>query len=166
MGPRQRGLSSDQLSNSNVHSGEGVTNVIPGDAKIIFNFRYSPASQADDLKQQVHACLDRHELKYTADWWHTGTPYYTAPDVLTHCADAAIMAVTGRTAIHFTGGGTSDGRFLAPLGAQVIELGPVSASIHKFNEHLRISDFTQLIEIYTQLLQEVSAASCSATATE
>ena len=145
---------------SNVHSGQGVTNVIPGEAQVIFNFRYSPASDAEDLKQQVEACLQRHEVKYTADWWHTGTPYYTPADVLSHCADAAILAATGRTATHFTGGGTSDGRFLAPLGAQVIELGPVSASIHKFNEHLRLSDFAELIDIYTQLLRELSEA-CS-----
>lgn len=143
---------------SNLHSGEGATNVIPGDAQVIFNFRYAPSSQADDLKHRVEQCLDTHQIKYTADWWHTGEPYYTAPDVLTHCTDAAILAVTGRNAQHFTGGGTSDGRFLAPLGAQVIELGPVSASIHKFNEHLRVSDFAQLIEIYTQLLHELSAA--------
>ncbi len=148
---------------SNLHSGQGVTNVIPGDAQVIFNFRYAPVSQAEALKQQVHACLDQHGVKYTADWWHTGQPYYTPPDTLTHCADAAILAATGRTATHFTGGGTSDGRFLAPLGAQVIELGPVSASIHKFNEHLKLDDFYQLIEIYTQLLRELSGACAQST---
>lgn len=141
---------------ANFHSGTGATNVIPGQAEVVFNFRYAPCSSADGLKQQVIECLDRHGVRYSADWWHTGEPYYTPPGVLTAATDAAIAQVTGRTPVHFTGGGTSDGRFLAPLGAEVIELGPVSASIHKFNEHLLLSDFDALCQIHATLLDELS----------
>ena len=142
---------------SNFHSGRGVTNVIPGNAEVIFNFRYAPSSEAEDLKARVHACLDHHGLKYDADWWHTGTPYYTPEAELSRCADQAIQQITGLTPEHFTGGGTSDGRFLAPLGAQVIELGPVSASIHKYNEQLELNDFDQLCRIHAALLSQLSA---------
>ncbi len=141
---------------SNINSGTGATNVIPGQAEVVFNFRYAPCSSAADLKQHVTDCLDRHNVRYEADWWHTGEPYYTPPGILTEAADAAIDQITGRSPVHFTGGGTSDGRFLAPLGAQVIELGPVSASIHKFNEHLKLEDFDALCQIHTALLSELS----------
>ncbi len=142
---------------ANFHSGTGTSNVIPGEAKIVFNFRYAPCSGADQLKQQVIDCLDRHAVEFTADWWHTGEPYYTAPGLLTGAVEAAISSITGVTPQAFTGGGTSDGRFLAPLGAQVIELGPVSASIHKHNEHLELAGLERLGAIYLALLKELAA---------
>lgn len=141
---------------SNINSGTGATNVIPGQAEVVFNFRYAPCSSAEQLKQKVIDCLDRHNVRYSADWWHTGEPYYTPTGRLTEAADKAIGQVTGRKPLHFTGGGTSDGRFLAPLGAEVIELGPVSASIHKFNEHLKLDDFDALCAIHAALLRELS----------
>ncbi len=141
---------------ANFHSGTGATNVIPGEAKVVFNFRYAPCSQAEDLQRQVTECLDRHGLKYEADWWHTGEPYHTPPGLLTQAVEAAIELVQGRQPLAFTGGGTSDGRFLAPLGAQVVELGPVSASIHKYNEHIRVDELDQLCNIYIAVLRELS----------
>lgn len=141
---------------SNINSGTGATNVIPGQAEVVFNFRYAPCSSAEQLKQKVIDCLDRHNVRYSADWWHTGEPYYTPAGRLTEAADKAIGQVTGHKPLHFTGGGTSDGRFLAPLGAEVIELGPVSASIHKFNEHLKLDDFDAMCAIHAALLRELS----------
>lgn len=141
---------------ANFHSGTGATNVIPGEAKVVFNFRYAPCSEATALQQAVTDCLDRHGLEYEADWWHTGEPYHTPPGLLTAAVESAIEQIRGRTPLAFTGGGTSDGRFLAPLGAQVVELGPVSASIHKYNEHIRVDELDQLCNIYIAVLREVS----------
>ncbi len=142
---------------ANFHSGTGATNVIPGEAQVVFNFRYAPCSAAAALQQAVTDCLDRHGLEYQADWWHTGEPYHTPPGLLTEAVESAIEQVQGRTPLAFTGGGTSDGRFLAPLGAQVVELGPVSASIHKHNEHIRVDELDQLCNIYIAVLRELSS---------
>ncbi len=142
---------------ANFHSGTGATNVIPGEAQVVFNFRYAPCSAAAALQQAVTDCLDRHGLEYQADWWHSGEPYHTPPGLLTEAVESAIEQVQGRTPLAFTGGGTSDGRFLAPLGAQVVELGPVSASIHKHNEHIRVDELDQLCNIYIAVLRELSS---------
>lgn len=142
---------------ANFNSGTGASNVIPGEAQVQFNFRYAPVSAADDLKAAVHECLDRHGVEYEASWWHTGEPYYTAPGALTAAVSQAITTITGRTAEAFTGGGTSDGRFLAPLGAQVVELGPVSASIHKYNEHIAVDQLDTLRQIYAQALRQLAS---------
>lgn len=142
---------------ANFHSGTGASNVIPGEAQIVFNFRYAPVSEAEQLKAAVEDCLGRHEVRYTADWWHTGEPYYTPPGELTGAVEQAIEEICGSQPEAFTGGGTSDGRFLAPLGAQVVELGPVSASIHKFNEHIRLEELDQLCNIYIACLRRLSS---------
>lgn len=137
---------------SNLRAGTGANNVIPGSAECIFNFRYSTATTADELRRKVTAVLERHLPKHEARWWHTGEPYYTADGALTRAAILAVQTVTGRTPELFTGGGTSDGRFLAPLGAQVVEIGPVNATIHQVDERVRIEDLERLSQVYERLL--------------
>ncbi len=140
---------------SNVNAGTGANNVIPGHADLIFNFRYSTESTAEDLKARTSAILDRHDLRYEADWWHSGEPYLTEPGALIDAASAAVQQVTGHTPALFTGGGTSDGRFIAPWGAQVVEIGPVNDSIHKVNEHIRVDDLPRLSAIYERILDQL-----------
>ncbi len=140
---------------SNIRSGTGANNVIPGSADVVFNFRYSTASTAEALRAKVTAVLDRHLPKYEARWWHSGEPYYTGSGALVDAASAAIKDVTGLTPVLFTGGGTSDGRFLAPLGAQVVEIGPVNATIHQVNECVRIEDLDRLSQVYERLLERL-----------
>jgi succinyl-diaminopimelate desuccinylase len=143
---------------SNLRAGTGANNVIPGSAECVFNFRYSTANTADALRARVTAVLDRHLPKYEAKWWHTGEPYYTGAGALVAAANEAVKAVTGLAPVLFTGGGTSDGRFLAPLGAQVVEIGPVNASIHQVDERVRIDDLERLSRIYQQLLERLLRA--------
>ena len=138
---------------SNLTAGTGANNVIPGEASAVFNFRYSPAVTADELRAKVSAVLNRHLPRHEATWWHSGEPYYTEPGLLIEAAQQAIRDTTGHKPILFTGGGTSDGRFLAPLGAQVIEIGPVNDSIHKVNECVRIADLEPLARIHLRLLE-------------
>ena len=140
---------------SNVKAGTGANNVIPGHAEAIFNFRYSTESTAEALRARATAVLDKHLPKYEANWWHTGEPYYTESAELTAAAIAAIGEVTGRTPELFTGGGTSDGRFIAPLGTQVVEIGPVNASIHQVDERVRISDLDLLSKVYEKVLDKL-----------
>jgi succinyl-diaminopimelate desuccinylase len=140
---------------SNIRSGTGANNVIPGSAEVVFNFRYSTATTADSLRARVTAVLDKHLPKYEARWWHSGEPYYTGTGPLVDAASAAIGEVTGLTPALFTGGGTSDGRFLAPLGAQVVEIGPVNATIHQVNERVRIDDLDRLSRVYERLLERL-----------
>ena len=137
---------------SNLRSGTGANNVIPGEADCVFNFRYSTESTADGLKARTTQVLQKHLPRFEAKWWHTGEPYYTADGALTRAATDAVRAVTGRVPLLFTGGGTSDGRFLAPLGAQVVEIGPINATIHQVNECVRIEDLERLSSIYERLL--------------
>jgi succinyl-diaminopimelate desuccinylase len=137
---------------SNLRAGTGANNVIPGTAECIFNFRYSSASSADDLRRKVTAVLEKHLPKHEARWWHTGEPYYTGAGALVTAATEAVKEATGLAPTLFTGGGTSDGRFLAPLGAQVVEIGPVNETIHKVNECVRIDDLERLSRIYERLL--------------
>jgi succinyl-diaminopimelate desuccinylase len=142
---------------SNFHAGTGANNVIPGTADCIFNFRYSSQSTADGLRARAEDVLRRHLPRYEARWWHSGEPYYTADGALTRAAEAAIREVTGLTPERFTGGGTSDGRFLAPLGAQVVEIGPVNATIHQVNECVRIEDLDTLSRIHQRVLERLLA---------
>ncbi len=137
---------------SNFHAGTGANNVIPGHAELVFNFRYSTESNAEGLKARVSDILDRHGLVYEADWWHSGEPFLTLPGALINAAVAATQAVTGNTPVLFTGGGTSDGRFIAPWGAQVVEIGPINDSIHKLNEHVLVEDLPRLSAIYERTL--------------
>ncbi|MGQ0618821.1 MAG: succinyl-diaminopimelate desuccinylase [Panacagrimonas sp.] len=143
---------------SNLHAGTGANNVIPGEAEVVFNFRYCTESDAESLKSRVHAMLDRWCPQYEADWWHTGEPFLTRSGRLIEAARAAIAGVTG---IHqpelFTGGGTSDARFIAPWGAEVVEIGPINDSIHKIDEHVRVADLMPLSRIYENLLRSLAA---------
>jgi succinyl-diaminopimelate desuccinylase len=140
---------------SNIRSGTGANNVIPGSAEVVFNFRYSTASTADALQARVTAILDKHLPQYEARWWHSGEPYYTGSGALVDSARGAIKDVTGLAPVLFTGGGTSDGRFLAPLGAQVVEIGPVNATIHQVDECVRIADLERLSRVYERLLERL-----------
>ena len=140
---------------SNLNAGTGAPNVIPGELKTRFNLRYSPVQKLDELKRSVEMVLARHKVKYTLEWYLSGEPFYTPPGQLSSAVCAAVRAITGRQPTLSTGGGTSDGRFIAPLGAQVVELGVVNASIHKVNECVRIEDVDTLHAIYLQTLRNL-----------
>ena len=142
---------------SNIHAGAGTTNVIPGSLDILFNFRFAPVSDADSLKTRVHAVLDRHGLHYDLAWTLSASPFLTGRGPLTTAAEDAILAATGVVTELSTTGGTSDGRFIAPLGAQVVELGVVNASIHKVNECVRLSDIDALQRMYFNVLRNLLA---------
>ncbi|MBL6751521.1 MAG: succinyl-diaminopimelate desuccinylase [Nevskia sp.] len=143
---------------SNFHSGTGANNVIPGEADAVFNFRYCTESTAAGLKARVHAVLDRHLPRYQADWWHTGEPFLTRAGRLIEAARAAIGEIAAVQPELFTGGGTSDARFLAPLGAEVVEIGPINGSIHKIDEHVRIADLEPLSRIYERIARSLLGA--------
>jgi succinyl-diaminopimelate desuccinylase len=140
---------------SNLNAGTGAPNVIPGELKARFNLRYSPAQTLTSLKTTVDDILRRHDLRYTLEWFVSGEPFYTATGVLTDAVAAAVAEVTGARPKLSTGGGTSDGRFIAPLGAEVVELGVVSATIHKVNECVRVADIEALHHMYCNLLQRL-----------
>jgi len=142
---------------SNLNAGTGAPNVIPGELKARFNLRYSPVQSLEQLKRTVEELLDRHQVKYTLEWYLSGEPVYTPPGPLSSAVCAAVRTVTGREPSLSTGGGTSDGRFIAPMGAQVVELGVVNASIHKVNECVRIEDVDTLHAIYLQALRNLLA---------
>ncbi len=142
---------------SNLNAGTGAPNVIPGELKARFNLRYSPVQTLDELKRSVEEVLTRHRVKYTLEWYLSGEPFYTPPGLLSDAVCAAVRTVTGREATLSTGGGTSDGRFIAPMGAQVVELGGVNASIHKVNECVRIEDIDTLHAMYLQTLRNLLA---------
>jgi len=140
---------------SNFNSGTGAGNVIPGDATVRFNFRYSSAVTKEELKQRVHALLDEHRLKYSIDWRPMGDPFLTAPGDLSHAMQDAVEKATGLRPKLDTGGGTSDGRFIAPMGAQVVEFGPRNASIHKIDECVAVKELEQLVDIYFDVLKKL-----------
>jgi succinyl-diaminopimelate desuccinylase len=137
---------------SNLNAGTGAPNVIPGELKARFNLRYSPVQTIDGLKEIVEGILRKHGIRYTLEWYVSGEPFYTPPGPLSNAAVAAIEEVTGRKPVLSTGGGTSDGRFIAPMGAQVVEIGVVNATIHKVNECVRIAEVDTLHEIYYRTL--------------
>jgi succinyl-diaminopimelate desuccinylase len=137
---------------SNIHGGTGATNVIPGEVEILFNFRFSTASSPEGLKQRVHSILDRHGLDYEIEWSLSGAPYLTPRGKLVETLSAAIRDATGATPEVSTTGGTSDGRFIAEVCPEVVEFGPVNASIHKLNEHVDLAAIESLREIYQGLL--------------
>ncbi len=143
---------------SNFNAGTGAHNVIPGHADLVFNFRYSTETTADELKARVAAILAEHECEAEADWWHTGEPFLTPADsTLVRCAVDAIFEITGRAPATSTAGGTSDGRFLAPLGTQVVEIGPVGRSIHRVNEHIPVDDIETLTQIHHAVIRRLLA---------
>lgn len=133
---------------SNIIGGTGATNVVPGTLEILFNFRHSTASSTDSLKQKVHAILDTHGLEYDLKWEMSGKPYLTPRGDLVDAVSDAIKQVTGVDAELSTSGGTSDGRFIADICPQVLEVGPVNATIHKLNECVSIADLDALSEVY------------------
>jgi succinyl-diaminopimelate desuccinylase len=140
---------------SNIHGGTGATNVVPGTVEITFNFRFSTASTVDSLKAKVHAILDKHGLEYDLNWSLSGKPYLTPRGNLVDAVSAAIKSVTGIDTDLSTTGGTSDGRFIADICPQVIELGPVNATIHKLNECVAVADLDILSDIYRLTLENL-----------
>lgn len=138
---------------SNVHSGTGATNVVPGHMDILFNFRFSTASTEQGLKQQVHAVLDEHQLEYELDWELSGKPYITPRGNLVEAISLAIQENYGVTPELSTTGGTSDGRFIADICPQVIEFGPLNATIHKLNECVTVADIEPLSHVYKRTLE-------------
>lgn len=143
---------------SNVHAGTGATNVIPGEFVIDFNFRFCTDSTADSLKQRLTDILDKHQLKYDIEWTLGGLPFLTTPGSLVNMVQEAIVQVTGIQTELSTTGGTSDGRFIAQICPQVIELGPPNATIHKIDEHVAVADLEPLKEIYKQVLIKLNQA--------
>ncbi len=140
---------------SNFHAGTGVGNVIPGEAVIDFNFRFSTESTADSLKARTKELLDRFGLEYDLVWTLGGQPFLTTPGTLTAAVSDAIEAVCGQRPVLSTTGGTSDGRFIATICPQVIELGPRNASIHKIDEHVEAADIDRLANIYRGVLERL-----------
>lgn len=140
---------------SNMHSGDGVTNVIPGDAQVKFNFRYSTETNKENLQKKVHEILDLYNLDYSIEWSHSGYPFLTPKGELVSACVEAIKKTKGIETELSTSGGTSDGRFIAQEGTQVIELGPVNATIHQINESVLIQDLDDLSEIYYQVLRNI-----------
>ncbi len=137
---------------SNIKGGTGATNVIPGELEVVFNFRFSTESTETGLRQRIHELLDRHGLDYSIHWSLSGNPFLTAEGQLVEATQQAIRTVTGIETELSTSGGTSDGRFIAPTGAQVLELGPLNATIHKLNECVALEDLDTLSDIYEQIL--------------
>lgn len=140
---------------SNMNGGTGATNVVPGEVEILFNFRFSTASTAENLKERVHAILDKHALTYDLEWEYSGKPYLTPEGDLVTAISASIQQAYGVTPELSTSGGTSDGRFIADICPQVIEFGPLNATIHKLNECVAVADIEPLKETYALTLEKL-----------
>jgi succinyl-diaminopimelate desuccinylase len=140
---------------SNLNAGTGAPNVIPGELKARFNLRYSPVQTQEGLRRTVEDILDRHGVKYSIEWYVSGEPFYTPPGTLSDGVCAAVESVTGTRPRLSTGGGTSDGRFIATLGAQVVELGVTNASIHKVNESVGVEEIHTLHRMYLEALRRL-----------
>ncbi|MBK1620477.1 succinyl-diaminopimelate desuccinylase [Lamprobacter modestohalophilus] len=140
---------------SNIHAGTGADNVIPGELEVLFNLRFSTEQTPERLQQRIHAILDSHGLDHEINWRVSGHPFLTPAGALVEATQAAILAITGKPTQLSTIGGTSDGRFIAPTGAQVVELGPINATIHKVNECVGIEELDQLSTIYTDILYQL-----------
>jgi succinyl-diaminopimelate desuccinylase len=143
---------------SNIQGGTGAGNIIPGSVVVDFNFRFASVSSAKGLQQRVHEILDRHGVEYELQWTVGGQPFLTTPGELVGAVQEAIRGVTGLETELSTTGGTSDGRFLSKICRQVIELGPVNASIHKIDEHVRVADLDPLKDIYRRVLENLDRA--------
>lgn len=143
------------LQVSNINSGTGAENIIPGEMEIQFNLRFCTELNEQTIKQRTTAIFDKYDFKYNLQWRLSGNPFLTTNGALIDAAHAAIKQVTGFETLDDTGGGTSDGRFIAPTGAQVIELGPLNESIHKINENVSVDDLEILSEIYETMLIEL-----------
>jgi len=140
---------------SNINAGTGANNVIPGDCKLMFNLRFSTEVTEDQLKQRVEAILDKHHLKYELEWVLSGHPFLTPKGELVEATCKAIKDVCGYDTELSTAGGTSDGRFIAPTGSQVLELGPLNATIHQLNEHVKAEDLITLSKIYQRMMENL-----------
>ncbi|HSX65616.1 MAG TPA: succinyl-diaminopimelate desuccinylase, partial [Pseudoxanthomonas sp.] len=146
------------LQTSNIQSGTGASNVIPGELQVVFNLRFNPSWTAQGLEQEIEALLRRHELDYSVQWHRGGEPFYTPEGHLRATARAVLAEYCGAEPEESTAGGTSDARFIAPLGAQCIEIGPVNASIHKVDEHIDVAELNMLPGLYQALLQRLLIA--------
>jgi succinyl-diaminopimelate desuccinylase len=140
---------------SNINGGTGATNVIPGEVTMLFNFRFSTASTVESLQARVHEILDRHDLDYDLRWELSGKPYLTPKGSLVDAVSRAISTVTGIEPALSTSGGTSDGRFIADICPEVVEMGPRNATIHKLNEYVEVADLQQLPHIYRLTLESL-----------
>lgn len=143
------------LQISTVQAGQGVTNVIPGQVDVLFNLRFSTEVTAEFIKARCEAILDQHGLDYDLQWSLSGEPFLTEPGALLQAVTDSIDAVTGRHPEVSTGGGTSDGRFIAPSGAQVVEVGHVNETIHQCNERVKLADVPRLTDIYLGILERL-----------
>ena len=143
------------LQVSNIHAGTGATNVIPGELQVLFNLRYNPHWDAPRLEAEVAALLDRHGLDYSLKWHRSGEPFHTPEGPLRAIAREVLGEFAGAPPEESTGGGTSDARFIAPLGAQCIEVGPVNASIHQVDEHVRVDELEALPMLYQRLIERL-----------
>ena len=140
---------------SNLAAGTGASNVIPGELRVDFNLRYNPHWDAPRLEAEIEALLARHGLEFDLRWHRSGEPFFTPEGPLRAAAREVLAGVCGAAPEESTGGGTSDARFIAPLGAQCIEVGPVNASIHKVDEHVRVADLEALPGLYLALLRKL-----------
>ena len=140
---------------SNIHAGEGTNNVVPGEMKALFNFRFSTEVTSELLQQQTEAIFNRHYSDYSIEWQLSGNPFITEEGILTEAVKQAVYAVTRVETELSTGGGTSDGRFIAPAGAQVVEIGPCNKTIHKANEEVLVDDLERLSQIYEAILAKI-----------
>ncbi len=140
---------------SNIHGGTGASNVIPGDLNVQFNLRFSTEITDQQIQQRIENILNKHELEYTLNWTVSGQPFLTADGDLVNAAKQAIKSVCNIDAELSTSGGTSDGRFIAPTGAQVVELGPINESIHKIDENINIDQLEKLTHVYTEILKNL-----------
>jgi succinyl-diaminopimelate desuccinylase len=140
---------------SNIHSGTKVTNIIPGEVEVMFNFRYSTETTHEALKQRVTDILDSYSLDYSIEWEHSGYPFLTPKGELVSACIGAIRKIKSIDSKLLTSGGTSDGRFISQMGTQVVELGPVNESIHQVNESVSVEDLEDLTEIYFQVLTKI-----------
>ncbi|PPU04006.1 succinyl-diaminopimelate desuccinylase [Xanthomonas arboricola] len=143
------------LQVSNIHAGTGANNVIPGELQVAFNLRYTPLWDAPRLEAEIAAVLDRHGLDHALRWHRSGEPFYTPEGRLRSVAREVLGQFAGAPPEESTGGGTSDARFIAPLGAQCIEVGPVNASIHQVDEHVRVADLEALPALYRTLIERL-----------
>ncbi|MEN5209324.1 succinyl-diaminopimelate desuccinylase [Stenotrophomonas terrae] len=146
---------STSLQISNINAGTGANNVIPGELQVMFNLRYNPHWNADRLEAEIGALLDRHGLDYDLQWHRSGEPFYTPEGRLRSVAREVLAGFAGAAPEESTGGGTSDARFIAPLGAQCIEVGPVNASIHQVDENVRVGDLQALPDLYRTLIEKL-----------
>lgn len=142
---------------SNINAGTGANNVIPGELRVLFNLRYNPNWRAAQLEQECETVLRAHGLEYDLHWHRGGEPFHTPEGPLRKAAREVLAKFSGGAPEESTGGGTSDARFIAPLGAQCIEIGPVNASIHKVNEHVAVADLEVLPDLYLELIGKLMA---------